>query len=99
MARKVSRKTESQEGKRKLSPDGVQTCRTCRYSHLCCWEMGNVRDPVIAKCTIRQYNNYDVADSPRRCNYYAYDAKWQDKNVEMKRKSTGWRGWCSVNKR
>lgn len=83
----------------KTPPDGVKRCRTCQYSHLCCYEMSGLKDPVIAKCTIKQYNNYDVANSPRKCDYYIYDSRWHEKKVEMRRKSTGWRGWCSVNKR
>lgn len=96
--RKSAKTDESEEKiKTRRSQKDVVECRTCKNAQLICWEISNQKDPLIAKCTIKQYNNYEVACCARHCPYYDFDRRWKEKTIERRMKSTGWSGKCSVN--
>lgn len=78
-SKRISPSTEKVDDKKpRLPPGELANCRKCIYGKLHQWKDGSLKDPLIAQCTARTYNNYAVAES-YSCKWFEYYPQYKSK--------------------
>jgi len=82
---KLPKASKEDVKKPRLPPGLRQCCKHCRHGRLHLYVEGNLKDPLIAQCLLKQYNSYNVADV-YTCRYFEFFPDYEKKVIERHNK-------------